>query len=165
MLNFHSFSILILLLLFLPPRVTNGQNGLPIGAKAIDFVQTDTMGIPTEIRFSDYKGEYVLLEFWASWCVSCRNRSANLLKAYKKYHPLGLEIISISLDDNRFEWVNAIRKDELPWLQLSDLNNLDNEVAQIYKVLTIPYNILIGPDGIVKTKELNEQSLLDTLKN
>jgi peroxiredoxin len=135
---------------------------IAIGNSAMDFVLNDTSGRP--IKLSSYRGSYVLLDFWASWCVPCRQENPNLLKAYAKYHSQGLDILGVSLDNNRGKWLDAIREDHLPWKQVSDLSRQKNQAALRYEVQFIPRNFLIDPQGKIVAKDLIEQDLIEQLE-
>src|SRR5690606_1230331 len=95
-----------------------------VGDKFIDFQMKDTSGKLKKL--SDFKGKIVLLEFWASWCGPCRKENPNLVKTYEKYHPKGFEVFAVSQDINKTNWLNAIQKDKLPWIQVSDLKGGEN---------------------------------------
>ncbi|HTD98645.1 MAG TPA: TlpA disulfide reductase family protein [Mucilaginibacter sp.] len=130
-----------------------------IGAMAPDFEQTDTLNRP--VRLSSFKGKYVLLDFWASWCVPCRQENPNVVKAYNRFKDKNFTIIGISLDkrDGAFAWMNAIRQDHLNWTQLSDLKFWNNAVAQLYFVQGIPKNFLIDPSGKIIAQDLRGDDL------
>lgn len=137
------------------------QLGLPIGSKAKNFVQTDTSN--QIVSLESYKGKYVLLEFWASWCIPCRNENPNLVKAYNQFHSKGLEIVAVSLDISKEEWTKAIIKDKLPWIHVSDLKGLENTIAKEYNISAVPYNLLINPDGVIIAKLLKKERLFQKL--
>lgn len=130
-----------------------------IGMPALDFVQADTNGIP--VSLSSFRGKYVLLDFWASWCGPCRAENPNLVKLYKRYNKNNFEIIGISLDrpEKKESWMRAIRSDGLIWTQLSDLQFWNNAVAVLYAIKSIPQNFLISPDGIIIAKNLEGKEL------
>jgi len=132
-----------------------------IGMNALDFTQLDTLG--KEVHLSTYKGKYVLLEFWASWCGPCRAEGPNIYKAYQKYKDSGLVIIAISLDKDATQWKKAIVKDNLPWVHASDLKYYKNEVAELYGVHAVPTNFLISPDGKIIAKDLRGEKLHEKL--
>jgi peroxiredoxin len=116
-----------------------------IGDHYTDFEMENTAGEP--IKLSDHLGKVTLLEFWASWCGPCRERSPELRETYKKYNAQGFEIIGISLDFSKEQWEKAIATDSLYWPQVSDLKGRNSLAGIIYGVNAIPDNYLIGPDG------------------
>jgi peroxiredoxin len=134
-----------------------------IGATAPDFEQADTLGKP--VRLSSFRGKYVLLDFWASWCGPCRQESPNLVKAYNQFKNKNFTIIGISLDrqGGAFNWMNAIKDDHLHWTQLSDLKFWNNAVAQLYFVQAIPKNFLIDPNGKIIAQDLRGSDLQEEL--
>lgn len=153
----------------LSPRIRNSIIGkelssrlktakkVDVGRPQIDFVQNDTEGKP--VSLASYKGKYILLEFWASWCGPCRAENPNLVKAYHKFKDRNFEIIAVSLDHNKDLWLKAIAADGLPWIHVSDLNGVKNAVATMYDAKAVPQNFLIGPDGIILAKGLRGEEL------
>lgn len=132
------------------------------GQKMIDFTQNDMEGKP--LHFSSFKGKYVLVDFWASWCGPCRIENPNVLKAYQQFKDKGFTVLGISLDNNADKWKQAVTKDKLPWTQVSDLKGWENEVSAYYGVQGIPANYLVNPEGIIVAKNLRGQALIDKLK-
>ena len=133
-----------------------------IGSPMIDFVQRDTSGHP--VKFNSFKGKYVLIDFWASWCGPCRKENPNVLKAYNAYKEKGFTVLGISLDDKAANWKKAIRDDQMPWTQLSDLKGWKNELAINFGIESIPRNILVDPSGKIVAKDLRGKELEDKLK-
>jgi thiol-disulfide isomerase/thioredoxin len=129
------------------------------GSKAPDFQLPDING--KRYSLDAFKGNYILLDFWASWCVPCREENPNLVKIAKRYHSKNFIIISVSLDrqTDRSKWVAAIEADGLTWLQLSDLRGMKSEPALLYNVNSIPQNFLIAPNGIIVDKNLRGPEL------
>lgn len=116
------------------------------------------------VTLASYKGKYVLLEFWASWCGPCRAESPNVLKAYNKYKSKGFDVLSVSLDNTKKNWETAIQKDGLLWTQVSDLKGWKNNVATLYGVQAVPANFLIDPTGKIIATNLRGDDLNQALK-
>lgn len=128
-----------------------------VGEKAMDFTQTDVEGNP--FKLSSLRGKYVLVDFWASWCKPCRAENPFVVKAYNKFKNENFEIVGVSLDGGHEPWEMAIKKDELPWIHVSDLKGWKNEVALQYGINSVPFNILLDPDGIIISKNLRGEAL------
>jgi len=130
-----------------------------IGVMAPDFTQNDVNGVP--VKLSSFRGKYVLLDFWASWCGPCRQENPNVVKAYNKYKGKNFTIVSVSLDraDGRADWLAAIKNDGLTWTHVSDLKFWNNQVAGLYSVSSIPANFLIDPNGKIVARDLRGDDL------
>lgn len=149
--------------------VINARKITAIGNTAPDFTQPDTSG--NSIKLSDFRGNYVLVDFWASWCGPCRAENPNLAKTFNKYRDKGFKVLGVSLDQpgKKEAWLAAIHKDGLDWTQVSDLKFWDNEVAVLYGIKSIPANFLLDPTGKIIAKDLRgddlENKLAEVLKN
>ncbi|WP_316818295.1 TlpA disulfide reductase family protein [Pedobacter nyackensis] len=122
------------------------------GKPAPDFALPDQNG--RLIRLSDFRGKYVLLDFWASWCKPCRALQPKLKALYDALNATGkFVILAISLDKDKAAWLKAIQEDKVPWLQVADLGKAQNQAAVLYDVNLIPASFLIGPDGVILNSE------------
>lgn len=128
-----------------------------IGKVAPNFSLNDTLGNPLSLE--SLKGKYVLIDFWASWCGPCRAENPNLVAAYAEFNPKGLEILGVSLDNDKGKWMKAIQDDSMGWLHISDLKGWGCAPAKLYGVNSIPHSVLIGPDGVIIAKNLRGDEL------
>lgn len=133
-----------------------------VGAVAPDFTMNNTKGEP--VSLSSFRGKYVLVDFWASWCEYCRAENPNVVKAYNEYKDKDFTVLGVSLDNSRDGWLTAIHQDDLPFTEVSDLQGWSNAAAQLYNVYSIPANFLVGPDGKIVAKNLRGPALEDKLQ-
>lgn len=127
------------------------------GQPAIDFSQNDPAGKP--VTLASFRGKYVLIDFWASWCGPCRAENPNVVNAFNKYKDKGFTVLGVSFDENKAKWEEAIEKDELHWPQVSDLKGWDNQVGKLYGIRAIPQNLLLDREGKIVAKNLRGEAL------
>lgn len=134
-----------------------------IGRTAPDFTQNDTAGKPVSLQ--SFRGKYVLLDFWASWCAPCRRENPNVVKAFNQYKDKGFTVLGVSLDQagKKEAWLKAIHDDGLTWTHVSDLQYWNSAAAKLYDVKAVPANFLLGPDGAILAKNLRGEALDKTL--
>jgi peroxiredoxin len=145
------------------PAKIKAKKSVAAGNTAPDFTSTDTLG--RMVKLSDFRGKYVLLDFWASWCVPCRKQSPQLKEVYKKYADKGFTILQYSVDEKKDadKWKAAIQKDGLLWPQISDLGGLESNVSKLYGVQPIPDNFLIDTKGVIIGRGFEPQELEEKL--
>lgn len=132
-----------------------------VGQPATDFSQATPVG--DSMALSDLKGQYVLIDFWASWCGPCRAENPNVVKLYDEYHDKGFEILGVSFDTKKDRWEKAIADDGLMWPQVSDLGGWQNAVGQLYGVRSIPHTVLLDPDQKIIAKNLRGEELREKI--
>ncbi len=132
-----------------------------VGAVAPEFSQADTED--RQVKLKDFRGKWVLIDFWASWCGPCRQENPNVVAAFNAYKDKGFTILGVSLDSNKDAWLAAIAADGLDWTHVSDLQGWGNEAAKLYSVHTIPANFLINPEGIIVARNLRGEALMNEL--
>lgn len=137
-------------------KLLNATASVEVGGTAPDFKSKDLQN--KEVLLNSFRGKYVLLDFWASWCVPCRRENPNVLKAYNAFKPKNFTVVGYSLDESKDKWADAVAKDGLPWVQLSDLQG-SSVVSRLYGVTSIPTNFLIDPKGKIVAKNLRGEEL------
>jgi peroxiredoxin len=137
------------------------KRGTTVGFTATNFSQTTPEG--KKVSLTDFRGKYVLVDFWASWCRPCRMENPNVVAAYNRFKDKGFTILGVSMDSNRDPWIAAIKQDNLTWTHVSDLKGWGNEVGKLYNVTGIPQNFLIDKDGKIVAKDLRGAALDEKL--
>lgn len=125
------------------------------------FTLNDTEG--KAISLASYRGGYVLVDFWASWCVPCRQENPNVLATYEKYRGKNFKVLGVSLDTKKDLWMKAIAEDKLPWKQVCDFKAAESEVIKLYNISSIPANVLVDPNGKIVGMDLRGKALHDRL--
>ena len=134
------------------------QKSKPVeGSQAPDFSMADASG--KQIALSSFKGKYVLIDFWASWCGPCRGENPNVVANYNKFKNKNFTILGVSLDEDKTKWLEAIKKDNLNWAQVSDLKGWNSASVPLFGFDGIPYNVLIDPTGKIIATELRGEEL------
>ncbi|MGO1596727.1 MAG: TlpA family protein disulfide reductase [Sphingobacterium sp.] len=137
------------------------KNTLP-GKTAPSITQFDQHGEP--FALSDLKGQYVLIDFWASWCPPCREENPKLVKTYAEFKDKNFEILGVSFDREFDSWIKAIQDDQLTWKHVSDLMGWNSSAGLAYGIKAIPQNILVDPEGKVIARNLHGEELKNKLR-
>ncbi|WP_183558172.1 TlpA disulfide reductase family protein [Mucilaginibacter sp. SP1R1] len=128
-----------------------------VGHKAPDFTTAGIDGKP--VKLSDFKGKYVMIDFWASWCMPCRQENPNVVKQYNTFKSKGFNILGISLDKEQAAWQKAVNDDKLTWAHGSDLKGFEGATEQLYHIEAIPSNFIIDPQGNIIAKNITGADL------
>lgn len=134
--------------------------GIPIGAQAPALTGRSRSG--ADIDLAQFSGQYVYIDFWASWCLACRAENPSLVKLYKKFKTNKFEMLGVGIKDKIEAWNNAIEKDQLPWPQLNDE---DNSIAAAYFIMSLPQNVLLDPEGKIIARNLSTEELTASLED
>jgi thiol-disulfide isomerase/thioredoxin len=137
------------------------NKGLKIGDHFADFKQPNASG--EMVSLTDIKGKYVLIDFWASWCGPCRIANPELLRIFNDFKGKGFNILGVSLDDNKRDWLEAIQKDKLIWENVADMKGDKNRAALMYGITSIPDNFLLDTKGVIIAKNLSNKELRQQL--
>lgn len=143
-------------------QIVNANKSVEVGMPAIDFALNDTTGNP--ISISSFQGKILLIDFWASWCGPCRHENPNVVKLYDDYKEKGFEIIGVSLDEKRTDWIKAIHQDQLTWPHVSDLKGWSSAAGKLYAVNAIPATVLVDREGKIIAKNLRGDALRKKLE-
>jgi peroxiredoxin len=139
-------------------NMLNKLRAVEIGTIAPDFTLPDSTGAK-KFTLSSYRGQYVLIDFWASWCGPCKAEIPYLKTAYNNFHKKGFEIISVSLDDKKDKWTAALRQYQMPWIHISDVKGFQSQVNSLYHVPSIPKTLLLDKTGKIIATDLRGEAL------
>lgn len=145
-----------------PSDVVESTQKLQIGSIAPDFSLPDPGG--KLIHLSDFRGKYLFLDFWGSWCLPCRKENPELVKIYNQFKDHNFEILGIAFDKKKDKWIDAIESDGLEWPQVSDLKYFDSEMIGLYYIENVPATMLLDPEGKIIAINVHANELEKLLK-
>jgi len=140
----------------------NNLNKVSVGSSFTDFTLNDTTGNPIALS-SLISENYLLIDFWASWCGPCRRENPNIVAVYNDYNTKGFDIIGVSLDTDKNNWIKAIEKDSLTWSHVSDLQGWNSVAGKLYAVNAIPHSVILNENGTIVAKNLRGEELRDKI--
>lgn len=159
-LKYTTVAMCLLLVVSYCKAQSASQSSVTVGTEAPAFTQLDIDG--NEVSLSDFKGKYIILEFWGSWCVHCRKSHPHLVELYEKYKGKNFDIISLAANDKREAWLKAIKEDKLLWSQINLAENkAKQDVAKLYGIKAYPTKILIDPKGVIVAYCTNNMDDID----
>jgi peroxiredoxin len=133
-----------------------------VGNIAPDFTMKDTAG--NDVSLKDFRGNYTLIDFWAAWCGPCRRANPHVVEIYNEFNAKGFQVLGVSFDQDKEKWLQAIKDDQLPWTQVSDLQGWNNAAGKLYGVNSIPHTVLIDPEGKIVMNKFTHEELKEKLK-
>lgn len=144
-------------------RYTEMADVPEVGEPYTDFTFPNVKGV--KVKLSDFKGKYIFVDFWASWCSPCRYQNPKLKRLYEQYKASNFEILGVSIDSEEDQWIKAVEKDKLTWINVLSEGGRTSEVSQLYGINGLPDNLLINPDGVIIKRNIKADALEELLAN
>jgi peroxiredoxin len=144
-------------------RYTEMADVPEVGDPYADFTFPNVKGV--KVKLSDFKGKYIFVDFWASWCSPCRYQNPKLKRLYEQYKASNFEILGVSIDSEEDQWIKAVEKDKLTWINVLSEGGRTSEVSQLYGINGLPDNLLINPDGVIVKRNIKAGELEEVLAN